>query len=323
MRCAIGVLVAGITSVASASPGAVPPDLVQLGAVTAPAYALSVRIEGQRASGWSEVVAPRSGHCRQEDAEGRVEIAGGRTRAVVDGSGVYVRTGSPEFAVGRVGVACASLAPLRSKSTQVGDELRFEWRGFTVVAKVTAELTAAEVARKASFSVPLDRLESYDIERPVGKRRFRPARAYWLGRTFADRTATRAIEHFDNPDLGSGRNRPSTVYFVLYGLRGTSGAPDERPSDEALQVGSQPVGEVLARRTIEHFTRTHARYRGPRYSVRLASGERAVAYPNLSEGRSPVMGFVVVTRTTLVSISGRFRLREIPAVARRLRPLVP
>ncbi len=72
VRWAIGALVVGIASVASASPGAVPPDLVQLGAVTAPAYAVSVRIEGHRASRWSEVVAPRSGHCRQEDAEGLV-----------------------------------------------------------------------------------------------------------------------------------------------------------------------------------------------------------------------------------------------------------
>ena len=322
MRFAIGVLIVGITSVAAASPGDVPPDLVQLGAVTARVYTVSVRVERPSASSWSEVVAPGSGHCRQEDAEGRVQIAGGRTRAIIESSGVYVRTGSPEFAFGRSGVACASLASLRSKHLGSVRSSGSSGGGLAVVASVTAELTTAD-AHRASFSVPLDRLDSYDIERPVGERRFRPARAYWLGRTFRNRTATRAIEHFYNPDLGSGRNRPSTVYSVLYGPRGASGAPDERPRDVPLQVGSQLVGEALARRTIDHFTRSHARYRWPRYSVCLVSGERAAAYPNLGEGRSPVIGFVVVTRTTLVSVSGAFRLREIPAVARRLRPLVP
>ena len=294
-------------------PPRLPPNLVQLGAVAGPVYRVSGSSFG--VDRWTEFVAPRSGHCRREAGFGRIEITGGRTRAVLDPrSGVSVRTGSTPF-LGTLMAACGSLAPLRDQLAR-GEPIAV---GTSVVlgpqmgGSVEEELTVERARETGVFSVPLARVTSYTIERRAGERPWQAIRAYWLGRSFSRWRAVTAAESFVE----------ASVYGVFYELpaaRGRSSAQPGQPRPRGeIQVVSQPRRQV--RRTVLEVQSAQRRHRWPRWQIRLANRERATVYPNLGEGRRPVVGFVVVTRTTVVSFSGSFQLRAIPALARRLRPV--
>jgi len=86
-----------------------------------------------------------------------------------------------------------------------------------------------------------------------------------------------------------------------------------------LEIISQPRAQ--AAEAVDELRTLVRRYGWPSYRIRLANGERATVYTNLSEGRSPVVGFTVVTARTAVTVRGGFRLRDIAAFAGRLRPL--
>ncbi len=302
-----------------------PPDLVQLGVVTGPVYRVAAR--SSEGGAWTEIVAPVSGQCRLETGE-RVEIVGGRTRAVVEPqNGVSVRTGSRRF-LGYIVRDCPSAAPLRERLRR-GEAIR---AGDVVVlgphrhGTVEGELGDPS----AAFAVPLERLTSYDIERAVGERPWQPIRAYWFGRSISRRRAVRAVEHFDLGFSGRPPRRvPSSVHIFLYELASARGRSSAEPGRSApvgeLQVVSQPIHQVNARGTIAAINGRNGEFRykpWPRTRIRLANGERATLVPARWESTGRIRdGFLVLTKTTLVGVSGRVRLERIPDLARRLRPL--
>jgi hypothetical protein len=334
MRPALAALLVVLVAVspgAAREPAAVlPSDLVQLGVPEGSVYRVTLSV---RDGAWTEIVAPLSGHCRREDPGEHVEIAGGRTRAIVDRTtGVSIRTGSPEFVFGRLGDRCSALTPIRERlargeATHAGTLFGFERDGIAVTARVEEEMTARGAAERRLFAVPLERLLTYDLERVVGARPSLPIRAYWFGRSFAGRRATRAIEHFDYYADQLERRRPTLVYMLFYQLPGSrlGGKPGERNPPGEIQVTSQPLDQRLARNTLAAINGVNGGMRTkpwPRRRITLANGERATLVPARWESAGRIRnGFLVITRRTLVSVVFRVRLTDIPALARRLRPI--
>ena len=161
------------------------------------------------------------------------------------------------------------------------------------------------------------------MQRRVGERPWQRIRAYWFGRSFIGRKPIHAVEIHDSRSASAYHN----TLYELPSARGRSSLVADAPRGE-VQVVSQPRHERLARRTIEAINGRNGdqRYRPwPRRRIRLANRERAVVVASLLDGATPLRSaFFVITRTTLVSVSGGpFRVARIPALARRLRPLAP
>lgn len=310
----------------------IPGDVVQLGTPSSPVFVVTVRAQPAPQLQQHETVAPLSSHCRATH-EARTEIQGGRTRAILEEEGAFVRTGSTAFAGIRTGrqAPCLSLAALRARlergePTEAGTEFTVERKGGALVVRIDEKLSAAEAGKRGLFAVPLERVRAYDIERATGSPSKLRIRSYSFGRRFGSRRLVEAVEHYDVGYAGPMRP-PTSVHTLFYELRSAGGqssalAGGPHPKGE-IQVGSQPTREATAEQTVEYFRNAHRRFRWPRYAVRLANGERAVVYPNLTEGRRSISSFVVVTRQTLVSVTGRFALSAVRPTARRLRPLTP
>jgi hypothetical protein len=288
-------------------------------------YRVRLRVEhGGRTGEWTEWIAPRSRHCRREDAE-RTEIATPTRRATIAPpswgalAGADVRAGSKAFVHGRLGESCAALVAF---AAGLRPEADFRWHGRPAHARIEERIDADTAVRRKLFSLGGVRIRSYSLERALGRGPTLPIRAYWLGMSAMGVRATTTVEHYYTSPRGPGA--VDVAFIVFYerpgsGRRGGEAGLRNPPGE--IQVTSQPRTAQLARRTIRHFEASHRRYAWPRYRVRLANGERAVAYANLGEGRRGHVDFVVVTPTTLVGIPPRFSLRQIPGVASRLRPL--
>ena len=291
-------LAAGIATAGGAAP-ALPPALVQLGPVDGRVLRVTVTPEGG-AGGWSEAVAPSSGHCRRE-LPGSVTIAGRRTWALTDEHGTTVRTGSRAF-LGRLLDVCYSLAPIgraiaAGRPVSAGSEVSLSRAGVRGTAQVEEELSGD--AARALFAVPLDVVESWAVERRLGTRPWQRIRAYWLGRGFGRWKAETSVEAFY-------AEQQVTLHDVYY-----------RAGRRELEVISRPRAQAAG--TIADLRSLGRLHRWPRYVVQLASRERATVYADLSQGRSPVASFTVVTARTAVTVSGGVVLREVPKLARILR----
>jgi hypothetical protein len=291
----------------------------------------------------TEWVAIASGAWRIE-TEGRIQIytptAGGVQSSREYASrepqtGFYVRTGSPEF-LGPLADRSLTRAALRSylSGTAAGDgievgtspdgrtQLRFRLGAVAVVATIVGQVGDAHVSATDLFEIPPDQITSSDAERYPGELPRLPVRAYWFGSTLSRRSAVIAVEHFD-------RRTATAAYSTLYELPSAGGKSSAlpgtpRPAGE-IQVVSQPIRSPLARRAIQAFNGKNGelRYRPwPRTRLTLRTGERATVVPDRSEGAGKVRsGFHVLTKRTLVSATGSFRVGAIPALARRLKPI--
>jgi hypothetical protein len=167
-------------------------------------------------------------------------------------------------------------------------------------------------------------VRSYTVEHEPSVRPPLPFAVYWLGPSFGDRRAVRAIEHYAR----YGASKPAEhVYTCLYSRREDASAVSALPATRSpppseLQVSSMSARAHLAKRTIAHFERAHRRHGWPRFALRTAGGEHAVVYPNLGEGR-PFTNFSIVVGTTLVGVAAGRGLTERDAreLTSRLRPL--
>jgi hypothetical protein len=278
-----------------------------------------------RTQEWREWVAPESGHCRRDGEQ--IDISTATIRVVVSpqswGSlaGADVRSGSAEFVHGSAGHLCAGLAAVAHADRGVNG---FDWRGLPVVAAVEEEITAQDASARGLFTLGSAKVRSYTVEHEPAATPRLPVTAYWLGPSLGDRRAVRAIEHY----ASYGASKPTEhVYTALYSrpadAAGVSVLPATRsPPLSELQVSSMSADAHLAKRTIAHFEQAHRRHGWPRFELRTASGERAVVYPNLGEGR-PFTNFSVVVGSTLVGVAAGRGLTERDArkVASHLRPL--
>jgi hypothetical protein len=308
-------------------------DVAATRAVTETVYVLSVRADGERAREW---VAPQSGAWRAETSEGLRLFAGDTYARLDPQTGWYVRTGSPAF-LGHLADGSATrralLSYLAGTAAQNGIEvatspdgkveLRFRVRTVGFVATIDDQIDVPSARELDLFRAPTQGITTRAVERPVGAVPLLPLRAYWLGRRALGRRAVTVVEH------ESTLRARELVYIVFYELpsaRGRSSAlpGQQRPAGE-IQVSSQPRAGELARRAIRAFNGRNGDLRTrpwPRTRTRLRTGERVTVIPDRAEGAGRVRAaFYILTRTTLVSVTGAFRTKRIVAAARGLRPV--
>jgi hypothetical protein len=334
-----GVLVALVLTLLPAGPAA------SRRAAEGDVYRLVVTAKSKDgAEQWTEWVEPSSGQWRIEQA-GRTYIYTGASYAILDRrQGAHVRTGSPLF-LGTAPNRAVSREPLRKylagdsagiEVTTVDGkvELGFKRPEASMLAAIVEKIPPAEVQQRKLLVIPPDEVTSAVTERRVGLKPTLAVRAYWFGMRFAGRLATVAVEHFAGPAArGASRTAPtgpSFAYHLTFYERPsaagkTSAYPGQRAPSGEVQVLSQSVTSSVARRTIRAYDGVNGELRTkrwPRSTIKLANGESATLVPDRSGGTGKVrMGFAVITRTTLVNVSGSFRLSQIPATAALLRPL--
>jgi len=310
-------------------------------------YRLSVTATSGQVSGqWTEWVAPVSGRWRIESDRTYV-YTGSAYVASAASSGTYVRAGSAAF-LGSLPNRAVTRDPLRvflaggSAGITVvtlpdgRPELSFRRGSTAYVAVVDERVSAAEADGRKLFAVPVEQVTSSATERRIGERPSGRVTAYWLGAAYAGRRATTAVEEYagPSPDQRSRESRPReavtsfTVFYELPAAKGRSSAiPGARAPGGELRVLSQPVTSSVAQRAIQAYNGRSGdlRYRPwPRASVTLKAGETVTVIPDLSRGATAIrQGFAVVTRTTLVYVSGTFKLNDIPRAAAALRALGP
>ena len=327
---AAAIALAGPTALAHSSPpGAnrapaapapgIPRDVVQFGVPAGPVYRVAITVAAPEALAWTEWIAPKSGHCRSE-APGRAKIVGGRSYAVIDDFTTHVRTGSKAF-LGYLTDVCASLTLLREPTGDAALDL--VWRGVPLVAKVEERLSASEAVAERLFTVAVTDIDTYDVERVARAAAPRGKSVYWLGPAVAGRRAIHAVEHFDRTGGATGTS-PSSVTTVFYELPSAGGRTSAFlgagvPRGE-LQVRSQLKTEATAKQRLAALqtqlaTRT-ARHLQP-IEIKLANGERASMIRDASADEPT---FYVVTKKTLVSVTGFGRGARIVTLAGRLRP---
>jgi hypothetical protein len=331
------LLLAAAVAAPSTTATAAPDDVYRL-TVTA--------TSGQAIGTWTEWVAPASGRWRIEQGDRTYVYTGTQYVVFGDGSGAYVRTGSAAF-LGSFPNRAVTRDPLRAqlagaagvKVTTLPDgrvELEFTKGSTSYTATIEETIPAADAAARGLFAVPLAEVTSSSTERTVGLGPAPPLVGYWFGATYAGTKATAAVEQYSgpSPDERSRQTPPREAvasFVVLYerpAANGRSSAiPGQRAPAGEIQVLSQPVSSSAAKRAIQAYNGRNGnlRYRAwPRSVVTLRSGERATVIPDRSESLGPVRrGFAVVTKTTLVNVSGSFKLTAIPAAAALLRQLPP
>ena len=303
-------------------------------------YKLSVSVADgrERATEW----VTWSGFWRSERPDGGIRMYTKTSRSAIHHSyatfypntGFSVRTGSAAF-LGSAVDGSLALAAVKSyaggnatrdevevTTTPEGKtQLRFTVRGLRVVATIEERTGLIDPTESATFRIPEQQVTSVTTERFPGERPAGDVRPYWFGMKFGQRRVVTTIEH--------ARRRPirELVYVALYELPSAGGRSSALPGQGApvgeLQVSSQPVKSTLAQRAINAFKGSNGglRYKPwPRTTVKLRSGERVTVVPSRSEGIGPVRaGFSVITKSTLVGVSGSVQLKNIPALARKLR----
>lgn len=302
-------------------------------------YKLSVSVAGgrERATEW----VTWSGFWRSEQPDGGIRMYTKTSRSAIHHSyatfypntGFSVRTGSAAF-LGSAVDGSLTLAAVKSyaagnatrdkvevTTTPEGKtQLRFTVRSLPVVATIEERTGLIDPTESAIFRIPEQQVTSVTTERFPGERPAGGVRPYWFGMKLAQRRVVTAIEH--------AQRRPikQLVYVALYELPSAGGRSSALPGQSApegeLQVSSQPVKSTLAQRAIKAFNGRNGDFRykpWPRTTVRLRSGERVTVVPSRSEASGPVRdGFSVITKSTLVGVSGSVQLKEIPVLARKL-----
>jgi hypothetical protein len=215
--------------------------------------------------------------------------------------------------------------------------LKFETdAGVEIGATVKSVISPAEADERGLFDVPTDLVVTSAIEAPVGKLTSLPVSRYWFGETFGDHSAITAVGHetvlTDALRAQGWSERDATenyiVFYELASAKGRSSAlpGQDEPSGE-IQVSSQPIRLPAAQGAIDAANGHNGDLEyepWPRETVRLLDGEEVVVVPDAGEGIGPIRaGFLMITKETLVTVTGRFKVEEIPASAAQLRPLVP
>lgn len=295
---------------------------------------------------WTEWVAPDSGRWRLEEG-GKTYIYTGPSYAIIDRrQGAHVRTGSAPF-LGSLPNRAATREPLRAylagssdgvevKETIDGNqELRFRRSTTPIVATIAEKLSNAEAVQRKLFVIPAEEVTSSATERPVGARPRLAVRSYWLGPAFSGRRAITAVEHYAGPRASRGGTRDApgesfsyhVTFYELPSAQGkTSASPGQRAPSGELQVLSQALTSTAAQRTLRVYNGSNGNLRTapwPRASVTLRlGGEKVTVIPDRTESTGKLRaGFAVLTRTTLVTVVGKFRLNAIPAAASQLRAM--
>lgn len=306
---------------------------------------VSATAKDGQSSQWTEWVEPTSGRWRIEQA-GRTYIYTGSSYAILDRrQGAHVRTGSTLF-LGSFPNRSVAREPLRKylagdtaglDVTEVDGKVELEFRRpeAEMLAAIVETIPPAEVQQRRLLVVPAEDVTSTVTERRVGTRPTLPIKAYWFGMRFAGRLGTIAVEHFAGPPAARGGARtnatgPSFGYHLTFyelpaAAGKTSAYPGQRVPAGEVQVMSQAVTSTVAKRTIKAYDGISGQLRTkawPRSSVKLANGETATVIPDRSGGTGKVRkGFAVISRTTLVVVTGTFKLSQIPAAAALLRPI--
>lgn len=317
------------------------------GAADGDVYKLIVKASaGQTTAQWVEWVAPDTGRWRIEEAD-RTYLFTGTSYTVLDRrQGAHVRTGSALFlgtlvdrAVSRDALRnflAGNLTGLEVKELPDDKtELGFQRGSTRIIATIDEKVPAAAAEERKLFVVPADQITSSSTERPVGVRPGLSIKAYWLGARALGRSAVTAIDYFAGPardrngSRASQTNGPVSSHVTFYELPAAAGKSSALPGSRApageVQVLSQPIGSWTAQRAIRAYNGINGtlRYkRWPRTSVTLANAEKVTVIPDRGESTGKTRnGFAVITRTTLVNVTGNFKLNSIPAAARLLRPI--
>jgi hypothetical protein len=253
----------------------------------------------------TEWVSPTTGSFRSEgaDCSGSHYLriySNGRYSSALEGQPTSVRIGSRAF-IGSNADESASLQVIASAGDpQVGDV--FKWtsaNGLPYSVTVEELIPLAEAQRQGLFDVQVDKTDFIDRQLEPGAQPTLPVKAYWFGPTVAEREAFTAVDH-GGEDL---------VHVTFYGdpseiaAGRTHAYPARELPQREVQVTSTPIDHPLARKTLRAFNGKNGDLVVPplpRAEIRLKDGEGATVFPTIGEGDA----FAVVTRTTLVSVSG-------------------
>lgn len=228
-------------------------------------------------------------------------------------SSLEVRIGSPAH----LGVL-TELPPgyerlLAEQGLAVGDSIDVERDGMSYTLTLEAVMPLAEADRRGLFAVSTeDSGTTVSRELAPGEPTNLAVRAYWFGPEVADRKAFTALDH-DGDEV---------VHVTFYGdpaeiAAGKSNAyPGRDGPERELQVVSKPLDHPAAQRELRALDGNEGAPLSPT-KVRLRNGEEATLFPETGgEGGA----FAVVTRTTLITVSG-ISGHAARRIARVLRPL--
>lgn len=308
-------------------------------------YRLSLRAldgPGKR----TEWVDPRTGRWRIEQEGETIIFTGDSYVTVSESDGIAVRTGSPAY-LGFLVERAISRRPLRSyvagraqasgvdvKSVDGKTRLKFRSGHSVVAATIEETLSVADAESQGLFSIP-GPVRSTAREAPVGVASALPVRAYWLGPAAKGRTAVFATEHLTplTEELlrspGWSERDEAVVHSTFYELPSAGGKSSALPGQEGpegeIRVVSQPIAAVVSQVAIQAYNGRNGDVEyepWPRETVTLASGEEAVVIPDRADGIGRIRtGFAVITESTLINVVGPIAVKDMAALARRLRPL--
>jgi hypothetical protein len=264
-------------------------------------------------------VAPESGAWRTETEDGT-----GLTTTKVSVEGMYlvahsspparsVRIGSPSY-LGPPGDLPADYETLLAEEDlAVGDSVELERDGVSYTLTLEDVIAPAEAERRGLFAISTaEPGTTVDRELSPGEPTTLPVEAYWFGPQVAGREAFASFDHEGD----------EIVHIIFYGdpeeiaAGKTHAYSSTEVPEREVQVGSQPVGDRNAQKTLRAFDGRNGDLVFPpraRTKIRLQNGEEATLFPKVGEGES----FAVVTQRALVSVSG-----ILGAEARRLAPLL-
>lgn len=267
-------------------------------------------------------VAPSTGAWRTEKEDGT-----GFTTTEVSANGMHLVAHSPPPSRDvRIGSSArpgplANLPPgfealLAREDLAVGDSIDVERNGVAYTLALADVISLAEADRRGLFRISADQPgTTVSRELAAGKPTTLPVRAYWFGAEVAGRKAFAALDH-DGEEI---------FHVIFYGdpaelaAGKTHAYPGRDVPERELQVVSQPLDHAGAQRDLRAFEGKDGDLASPplpRMTIRLQHGEEATLFPTTGDEES----FAVVTRATLVSVSG-VSGSEARRIAVLLRPL--
>jgi hypothetical protein len=253
----------------------------------------------------------------------------------------YLRRGSLEF-IGSLSVGAPAVSEIREKLTsQTATRepgaviLSFETPdGTKVEARTTDAISASEADARGLFAIPADGITTTAVEVEPGTPTSLPVSAYWFGNSLDSHAPVTAVEHqtklTEAMKAEGWSDRDETIdYVVFYELASAAGRssalPDQEQPAGEIQVSSKPIDLPAAQGAIDAANGQNGDLTyepWPRTTIKLASGEEATVIPDVGEGSGTVRaGFLVITPSALVTVTGSFRLDQIPEIASRLKPL--
>jgi hypothetical protein len=303
-------------------------------------FQIELRVVGMPEAGsWREWLQPATGIWRRE-REGKIEIFTGSEYALLEGAYRYLRRGSGAF-LEPVASGTAALAPLTALAQGKGDApevtveagqttITFKAGGHTIEGVVEAAVTPGSQAAADLFELPsLDEFTAVATEHAVGTSPILDVEPYWLGPSIAGRQAETVVEHYETvtPELtaeGWSRRDEARLYITFYTpVPGQTNATSPTPEPDEIQVSNEPIDLPVAQGAIAAANGRNGDLESepwPRTTVTLQSGERVTVIPDRGEGIGEIrQGFLVLTDTTLVKVTGRFELDAIPDIAASLR----